>query len=151
MHILYCAAFFVLHVSLFQVPKTEADWLSIAEEIKTRCASFVHCIGALDGKHIAILPHPTLARSTTIINIISASSSWPLLIPTIASYMSTLAPMAAHLMGESSTTLSFLMHYRTSYTSHQPQSSMKQNTHVHMLSLWMMPLHLNPMPFAISL
>ena len=39
------------------MPQTEDEWRQIAEEFSEKC-NFPHCIGALDGKHIAILPPP---------------------------------------------------------------------------------------------
>jgi len=42
---------------MLQVRATEAEWLAIVEEFESKC-KFAHCLGALDGKHIAILPPP---------------------------------------------------------------------------------------------
>lgn len=39
--------------SLFQFPSNEADWIKIATEFK-QCWQVENCVGALDGKHIAI-------------------------------------------------------------------------------------------------
>jgi len=40
-----------------QMPKTEDRWHQIATEFEEKC-NFPHCVGALDGKHISILPPP---------------------------------------------------------------------------------------------
>jgi len=45
----------ILHV--LQMPMCEDDWLKISNDFTARC-NFPHCIGALDGKHISILPPP---------------------------------------------------------------------------------------------
>ncbi len=37
------------------MPKTQEDWLKVAGDFERRW-NFPHCIGALDGKHVAILP-----------------------------------------------------------------------------------------------
>lgn len=39
---------------LFQVPKNEEEWKTVAQNFETRW-NFPHCIGALDGKHIQII------------------------------------------------------------------------------------------------
>lgn len=38
-----------------QVPKTETEWESVAEKFYSQW-QFPHCIGAMDGKHVLILP-----------------------------------------------------------------------------------------------
>jgi len=40
-----------------QMPQTEDEWMQIAGKFSEKC-NFPHCIGALDGKRIAILPPP---------------------------------------------------------------------------------------------
>ena len=40
-----------------QVPQNEGDWRKVASEFSTQW-NFPHCIGALDGKHVHILPPP---------------------------------------------------------------------------------------------
>ena len=42
---------------MLQMPKNKDDWLKITNEFESKC-SFPHCIGAIDGKHVAILPPP---------------------------------------------------------------------------------------------
>jgi len=42
---------------MLQMPMNMDDWLKIAREFEIKC-SFPHCIGALDGKHVSILPPP---------------------------------------------------------------------------------------------
>jgi len=46
---------FVMHV--LQMPLCEDDWLKISSDFTARC-NLPHCLGALDGKHISILPPP---------------------------------------------------------------------------------------------
>ena len=40
-----------------QVPRTEAEWESIADNFYSQW-QFPHCIGAMDGKHVCIQPPP---------------------------------------------------------------------------------------------
>lgn len=40
---------------LFQFRKTEEEWLEVAAEFE-RMWQFPHCLGAIDGKHIRIVP-----------------------------------------------------------------------------------------------
>lgn len=40
---------------LFQFPKTEEEWIHIANGFE-RTWNFPHCIGAIDGKHVQIIP-----------------------------------------------------------------------------------------------
>lgn len=40
-----------------QFPKSANEWRNIAEEFETRW-NFPHCLGAMDGKHVAITPPP---------------------------------------------------------------------------------------------
>jgi len=40
-----------------QMPQTTAEWLQIADGFEAK-SNFPHCIGALDGKHISIIPPP---------------------------------------------------------------------------------------------
>lgn len=42
---------------LLQFPSTEAEWKLIAEGFDKHC-NFPHCLGAVDGKHINIVPPP---------------------------------------------------------------------------------------------
>lgn len=47
---------------LFQTPTTEQEWLDIAKDFHQKW-QFNHCLGAIDGKHITILP-PAHSGST---------------------------------------------------------------------------------------
>ena len=40
---------------MFQFPRTEKDWISIAEGFERKW-QFPHCLGAVDGKHVRIVP-----------------------------------------------------------------------------------------------
>jgi len=42
---------------VLQMPTTEEDWLRVGQEFEDKW-NFPHCVGALDGKHISILPPP---------------------------------------------------------------------------------------------
>lgn len=54
---LHCTVILFNIVLLLQIPQTEEEWLCIADGYQTK-ANFPNCIGALDGKHVAILPPP---------------------------------------------------------------------------------------------
>lgn len=43
------------HFFLFQFPRTEEDWLEIAAGFENKW-QFPHCLGAIDGKHVRIIP-----------------------------------------------------------------------------------------------
>lgn len=40
---------------MFQIPKSREEWKIIAQEFEQRW-NFPHCLGALDGKHVKIIP-----------------------------------------------------------------------------------------------
>ncbi|CAH2002906.1 unnamed protein product [Acanthoscelides obtectus] len=51
-----CSAIFqVLRNDYMKFPSTEDEWLQIASDFEKRC-NFVNCVGAVDGKHVNIIP-----------------------------------------------------------------------------------------------
>lgn len=42
---------------MFQFPKNVDDWLEVADDYAVQW-QFPHCLGAVDGKHIRIVPPP---------------------------------------------------------------------------------------------
>lgn len=57
-----CRAIYkVLHKEFLKFPKTTQEWKDIANQFETRW-NFPHCLGALDGKHVNIIP-PDGSRS----------------------------------------------------------------------------------------
>lgn len=45
----YCVLLFL------QFPSTEDEWIQIANDFEKKC-NFVNCVGAVDGKHVNIIP-----------------------------------------------------------------------------------------------
>lgn len=41
----------------FQMPRTAEEWIAIAQKFEEKC-NFLHCLGAVDGKHVRISPPP---------------------------------------------------------------------------------------------
>ena len=54
----YYVYIYIYLTILFQVPKTEAEWESISQQLNERW-NFPHCIGAIDGRHVLIKPPPS--------------------------------------------------------------------------------------------
>lgn len=44
-----------MYILLFQFPQTEDEWRTIAREFQDKW-NFPHCLGAIDGKHVEIVP-----------------------------------------------------------------------------------------------
>lgn len=45
------------YCTLFQFPNSEEEWLEIASDFEVKW-QFPHCLGAIDGKHVRIIPPP---------------------------------------------------------------------------------------------
>ena len=46
-----------INIALFHTPTTEDEWRNVAEGFERRW-NFPYCLGAIDGKHINIVPPP---------------------------------------------------------------------------------------------
>jgi len=45
------------YTNILQFPTSERDWKRIAQGFEVKC-NFPNCLGAVDGKHVAIVPPP---------------------------------------------------------------------------------------------
>ncbi|CAH1964560.1 unnamed protein product [Acanthoscelides obtectus] len=71
------ALFMTLKNEYLKFPSSTNDWLEIANGFKRSC-DFEHCLGAMDGKHIAIKNRLIAVRFFTIIRDFSAPFCLPL-------------------------------------------------------------------------
>ena len=55
--IFFFSNFVIISTFYFQTPKTKEEWIEIAKSFETEW-NFPNCIGAIDGKHIQIVPPP---------------------------------------------------------------------------------------------
>jgi hypothetical protein len=65
----------VLQPLYVKPPSTEEDWKGITTEFGN-IWSFPNCIGAIDGKHVAIQVQPVLGPRTTTIKGLTLLFSW---------------------------------------------------------------------------
>ena len=73
-----------------KTPSTNEEWMSVAREFQEKW-QFPNAVGAIDGKHIVIIPPPpTVAPIITTINILTRLCCQPLLVPIRNAFLSML-------------------------------------------------------------